>query len=154
MVALTELGTDSPGYVYVVDTHLTPLDAHHDNQLVAHPNRQRGLTGDDPIDMDLTARIEGRSASELATLGDETYLISSAHNPNLDWVVVAVEPAEYALAPVAGQNANLLGNLLTVTLILARLVLAGTLVAGFVGTRLMVALFRRLATSTEAVAAG
>ena len=128
---------------------------------MVHPERQRVLTGEDPIDLELTGRLGGKSVSELITIQGEMLLVSSAHNPNLDWVVVAVEPAEYALAPVASQNANLLGdfaelraNLLSVTLIVAGLVLAGTLVAAIVGTRLMVAPIRRLATGTEAVAAG
>ena len=153
LVALTKLSPNSPGYLYVVDAH--------DSLLVAHPERQRVLTGNDPIGLSLKGRLQGQVVSDPLKIDDETLLFSSAHNPALNWVVVAVEPANYALAPAASQNATLFthfaglrGTLLTITVVVAAQVLAGALAAAILGARALVAPIRRLATGTEAVAAG
>ena len=153
LAGLAELSPDSPGYIYVVD-------AGH-GLLVAHPERQRTFTGTDPINLDLSGRLQGRTVSELLTINGEAFLVSSAHNTALNWLVVAVEPAEFALAPIASQSATLSGdfnalegNLLILALIVAALLLAGTMAVVIVGARAIVAPIQRLVDGTAAVADG
>jgi PAS domain S-box-containing protein len=153
LVALTDLGEDSQGYLYVVDAK--------NNRLIAHSERQNVFIGDDPIALDLTDRLQGHSTSSYMTIGGEEFLISSVHNLALDWVIVAVEPTHTALASVANQRDLLLDNFTSLietlqgaTLIVSVGILVSALILSMIGAHRILFYMNELVSGTQFVAEG
>lgn len=153
LVALADLGENSTGYLYVVDTQT--------DQLVAHPDRQRIFTGDDPISLDLTGRLDGQTVSNRLMVDGEEFLISSVHNTVLDWVVVAVEPTATALASVQKEREilssdfdALLNNIRYVTIIVSAIILVVAITLAVIGVQRILLPINELVTGTKSVAEG